>query len=471
MIYEAEKPMPNSFGTNNAFRYPPLGLLYLISNLPQNFKDLCIIIDADAENYSIDECVKKIIEISPDILGVSVFTITLYTIYKIIDEIKKIKNDIKIILGGPHVTIYSEETLKNKNVDYILTGLCENTFPKFIELFFETKSRGIEKNNFKDVPGLWYKTKDNKYIKPDIMFDNKWSVKNIKFPDRNLIKKNSYYTLSDNEPITTMITSYGCPFKCTFCDVPIKKFIPREIDDLILEIKSILDIGIKQIHFMDDCFNLDRDRVIKFCNRIIDNKMDFKWSFRGRVKPCDKEMADLLYKAGCRRVQLGIEATEQEIIDLIRKNIKITDILEVLKIYKSSGIITLGYFIIGFPTQTLEDCKISFKKMQQFGFDYIYMTKLVPYPKTIIYEQILEQKLLDKDYWYDFILNPTPNYILPNWHPYCSKDELNDLLIKNYRSFYISPKFILKELKRTKSLNQLLKKIKVSLSLNFLKQN
>ncbi|HPP88769.1 MAG TPA: radical SAM protein, partial [bacterium] len=194
-------------------------------------------------------------------------------------------------------------------------------------------------------------------------------------------------------------------------------------------------------------------------------------SFRGRVKPCDKEMADLLYKAGCRRVQLGIEATEQEIIDLIRKNIKITDILEVLKIYKSSGIITLGYFIIGFPTQTLEDCKISFKKMQQFGFDYIYMTKLVPYPKTIIYEQILEQKLLDKDYWYDFILNPTPNYILPNWHPYCSKDELNDLLIKNYRSFYISPKFILKELKRTKSLNQLLKKIKVSLSLNFLKQN
>ena len=117
----------------------------------------------------------------------------------------------------------------------------------------------------------------------------------------------------------------------------------------------------------------------------------------------------------------------------------------------------MGYFIIGFPHQTYEDCVNSCKQMIKMRFDYINLFVLVPYPNTEIYKELLKKGFLQKDYWEEHIKNPKPNFRLPKWHPFVTKKELIKLAHRYHKRFYFSPRFILAELKRAKNLSTIMK--------------
>ena len=438
---------------NNAFNYPPLGLLSLAANLPTKYETK--IIDAPTLKYSPNDCIKKIRQFEPFLVGLTVFTDNLYSCSEISKKIKQYNKKIIVVFGGPHVTIYPEKTLLLGTIDYALSGFCENTFSQLVQAL-ELTAENLQKE-LPSIPGLWRKNKNNVIIKPEIEKDTAWNINNIKSPNRKLLDITKYFTAANKKTIATMVTSVGCPFRCVFCDVLEKRILTKNISVMISEIKEILNLGIQQINFFDDCFNLQRTRVIEFCHEILNNKLNFEWSFRGRLEPCDEELSKLLYKAGCRRAQIGIEATDQKTIDIIRKDIDITKIPKILDIYKRNNIQTMGYFIIGFPHQTYEDCVNSCKQMIKMRFDYINLFVLVPYPNTEIYKELLKKGFLQKDYWEEHIKNPKPNFRLPKWHPFVTKKELIKLAHRYHKRFYFSPRFILAELKREKNLSTILK--------------
>ena len=341
-------------------------------------------------------------------------------------------------------------------------GFAENSFSELVEII-DHKHHNLN-GELSKVPGLWWKDGTGVH-KSNHHSDTHWDINNIKRPNRSLLDSNNYFTVANSKKIATLLSSRGCPFSCTFCDVFEKHFLKRDIDGIIDELKEINDLGISQVHFFDDCFNLKRSRVIEICQAIIDSGLKLEWSFRGRVKPCDDELARLLYKAGCRRAQLGIEATNQTAIDTIKKKIDIKEVPEVLKFYRNNGIETMGYFILGFPFQNYEDCEASCEEILKMGFDYINMFILIPYPDTEIYHDLLDQKLIEKDYWHDHALTPKPDFKLERWHPLVAKEKLENLMNRYYKKFYFSPKFIFSEFRRIKSMDDIVNKAKVAINM------
>ena len=445
---------PEYMRGNHAFNYPPLGLLYLASNLPAEYD--CRTIDAPTLQYSPEKCFEAIKSFDPFIVGIATFSDSLYSSRHLAEEIKRYDKNIQIVFGGPHVNIYPEETLSWYAGDYVLTGFCENSFASLVD-HISGKNGGLEKET---IPGLWWR-EEGTIRKSSVAQDPSWDINAIRRPDRRKLEYKKYFTLANQQTIATMITSRGCPFHCTFCDVFEKKFHVRDIEDIVKEVEEILALGIRQIHIFDDCFNLKRQRAIEICEAFIKRKLDFEWSFRGRIEPCDEELVRLLYKAGCRRVQLGIEATDQETIKLINKKIDLAKVPDVLRIYRANNIETMGYFIIGFPHQNYEKCEDSCKQIMRMGFDYVNMFILIPYPNTAIYREVLNSGWLDDDYWRCHAIDPTPDFKLPKWHRLVERKNLDKLLNAYYRKFYFSPRFIYAELKRTKSVYNLLMKMKM----------
>jgi len=442
----------------NAFNYPPLGLLYLAANLPGHFE--CKIIDSVALEYTIDDCLDDIKAFQPCVVGFIVFTDSLYCCYLMAQKIKECNSETKVIFGGPHVNIYPDETIELGVVDYALAGFAENTFSALMTLL----ERGdVTNEELYDVDGLWWKDDNNQVMKSEFERDSSWDINKIRRPCRNLLQLDKYFTVANRRKITTMITSRGCPFSCTFCDVFEKRFLEISIDNIVDEIKEVLRLGIDQIHFFDDCLNVKRTRVAELCNAILDNNLDFEWSFRGRIQPCDEELALLLYKAGCRRIQLGIEATDQPTLDLIKKNITISKVPKVLKIYRKAGISTMGYFIFGFIHQNEKDSINSSREILTLGFDYINLFILIPYPNTQIYTELLNKKIIANDVWLEHARNPQPDFKLPIWHPILKRQFLEELILKTYRKHYFVPKFIYSDIIRTKNFNSFVKKFKLAL--------
>lgn len=445
---------PSYIQQRYSFLYPPLGLLYLASNIDRN-KYHVKIIDSIALKLSIKSCIDYIKEFKPDILGITVLTDSAYFAKTIAEGAKALFPNIRIVLGGPHINIYPYETMRFEAVDFCLQYFAEISFPMLL--------RAVENNSgYSDVPGLFYKHKQQIY-KSAIPLNPNIDLDSLNLPDRRLLDSSKYFTVVDNKIIATAITSRGCPFQCTFCDVFQKKYLYRSPENVIEEIKNIVKLNIKSIHFFDDNFNLLIDRVIRFCELLLSENIEIEWSFRGRVIPIDDKIAKLLYASGCRRVQLGIESADEKTLKIIKKQIDLEKVKETINIYKRNKILTLGYFIVGFPHETYEDCVKSARNAMRLGFDYIQFSVLTPYPNTEIYCQFLKNGI--KDHWLEFARNPQDNYIVPHLHSTISKSEIERLVNYTYKKFYFSPHFIRKELLRTRRIRALALKINAALKI------
>lgn len=445
---------PSYIQQRYSFLYPPLGLLYLASNLDRN-KHQVKIIDSNVLKLSVNGCIDYIKEFKPDILGITVLTELVYFAKRIAEATKALFVNTRIVFGGPHINIYPYETMTFQGVDFCLQYFAEASFKALLE--------AIENNaGYEVVPGLFYKHNHQIY-KSHASINRKLDLDSLKIPDRRLLEYSKYFTVIDNKVITTAITSRGCPFQCTFCDIFQKEYLYRSPENVVEEIKDIVELGIRSIHFFDDNFNLLSNRVIKFCELLLKENIKIEWSFRGRVVLIDDRMAKLLYAAGCRRVQLGIESADVNTLRIIKKNIDLKKVKETLKIYKRNKILTLGYFVVGFPHESYKDCIKSIRNAMRLGFDYIQFSTLTPYPNTEIYHQLLNKGV--NDYWLEFARNPKDDYVIPHLHSTVSKLSLERLVNNAYKKFYFSPYFIFKEILRIEGLRVFILKIRVALKI------
>lgn len=142
----------------------------------------------------------------------------------------------------------------------------------------------------------------------------------------------------------------------------------------------------------------------------------------------------------------------------MNKGIHIQQIEKTFELTKKFKIPTLAYFMIGSPTETIEDIESSFGLMKRLSPDYVHMTILTPFPGTKIYYDGLSSGIIKKDYWREFAISPSHEFTPPIWGERFTRDELNALLVKGYKSFYVRPKYILRNLKKVRSIGEFKKK-------------
>jgi radical SAM superfamily enzyme YgiQ (UPF0313 family) len=228
--------------------------------------------------------------------------------------------------------------------------------------------------------------------------------------------------------------------------------------NLVDDIEECEKIGKNEYLFYDDTFNENKKRVLDICNEIIRRRLDIGWDIRARVDTVDEEILQHLKKAGCQGIHYGIEAGTEKILKILNKGITIKKARQVFDLTRRYNIPVLAYFMIGNPTETREDIYETFKVMKDLKPDYVHMTILTPFPGTKIYLDGLKNGIIKQDYWREFAADPTPDFTPPIWGETFTHEELNDLLIKGYKSFYTRPSYILKRIVKIRSFHEFKKK-------------
>jgi anaerobic magnesium-protoporphyrin IX monomethyl ester cyclase len=437
---------------------PPLGLLYLAATARQQPGWEVEIIDCVGDCIDYQNLSTKIKKSSADLIGITTLTFTIFDVLETIKIIRSQSPLAKIILGGPHAHIYPEETLGWPGVDIVATGEGEAVLPGLMKNFPD-----LEK--MKQVKGLIFKDKDDNIIntgKPDFISD----FDSLPFPARDMTRINAYSSiLSKRNPITTMLTSRGCPFRCRYCDRPHmgKRFRFYNPDYVVAEMQECENLGIGEAFIYDDTFTVNKKRVMDICKLKIDTNISLAFDIRARVDTVNEEMLRALKDAGCERIHYGIEAGTEKIQKVLDKGITLEQAEKAFAMTRKVGIKTLAYFMIGSPTETRQDIKDSITFATRINPDFVSITILTPFPETAIYFQALEEGVISHDYFREFARNPNPDFEVKYWEKELKREELFSELKNAYRRFYGRPGFIIKEAMQVRSFGELRKKFKMGL--------
>lgn len=443
---------------------PPLGLLYIAGYLERHANHDIKIIDSQVDGLSYPELKSKIEELKPDVVGVTAMTLTLVDVVKTINLVKELDKNIQVVLGGPHVFLFPEETINLGNVDYAVLGEGEESFKGLLDYLGD-------KRKLREVPGLVFKDNGgivNTGFRPLIK-----DLDGIPFPARHLTPYKKYYSiLAKRSPVTTIFTSRGCPFQCSFCARPHlgKRFRTQSAKRVVDELEECTKMGICEFLFYDDTFTVDRKRVIDICNEIVKRKLDIGWDMRSRVDTVDEEVIRHLKMAGCQGIHYGVEAGTEKILKVLNKGITLDQVKKTFNFTKRYRIPILAYYMVGNPTETKEDIYETFRVMRMLNSDYAHITIFTPFPGTDIYLDGLRKGVFKKDYWREFSKNPTPDFVAPHWDEVFTREELNVLLVKGYKSFYMRPLYALKKTMAIRSFSEFKRKITAGLKVAFMKQ-
>lgn len=431
---------------------PPLGLLYIASYIQKYSNHEISIIDSQVERLDYHSLKASIVSEKPDIVGITAMTMTLIDVIKTARIVKEVNDAIRIVLGGPHVNLFPNETIRIESIDYLVLGEGEEAFNDL--------TKAIDLNcEMEKIPGIVFKKNGqviNTGARPNIK-----NLDGLPFPARRLVPYEKYSSLLfKGNAVTTVFTSRGCPFRCSFCDRPHlgKVFRARSAQNVADELEACVQVGIHKFLFYDDTFTVNRKRVIDICKEIVKRRLNISWDIRARVDTVDEEMIMHLKKAGCQGIHYGIEAGTEKVLKILNKGISIDHARKVFSLTRKYKIPILAYFMIGNPKETLDDIHTTFKVMKSLKPDYVHITILTPFPGTKIYQDGLEQGVIKKDYWKEFAANPRSDFVPPHWDEFFTKDELNDLLVRGYRSFYLNPLYVLKSIKKVRSLEEFKKK-------------
>ncbi|MAG50334.1 B12-binding domain-containing radical SAM protein, partial [archaeon] len=324
------------------------------------------------------------------------------------------------------------------------------------ETFYELIKAIDENKDLEEVNGIVFR-KNNEIIKtkPRELIKN---LDEIPFPARDLLDLKLYESSVtkkvSHENATYLFTSRGCPFDCVYCNAKsmwrrLTRF--RSIQNVVDEIEECINkYNLKEFNIGDELFTLKEDRVIEICDEIIKRNLEISWVCMSRVDTISSNMVKKMKEAGCKLITFGFESGSKEILKNIRKMTDIDKAEEAVNIVKKEGIGVYGNFMIGNPGETEETFNETLNFSRKLDLDKASFFITVPFPGTDLYNMLKENGHLDKNLeWSRF--SPVSNK-----YPLLRTDALNgdDLLKlqkKAFKNFYLRPKFVINQLKKLKS--------------------
>jgi len=255
--------------------------------------------------------------------------------------------------------------------------------------------------------------------------------------------------------------------RCIFCDRPHlgKAFRYRSATNVVDEMEHCVKMGIKEIFLYDDTFTIRRDRVLDVCRQIVERGIRVSWDVRAHINTMNDEVIQALTSAGCARIHYGVESGTPEISKILKKGIDLEKTREIFRKTRQSGISTLGYFMIGNPTETRDQMKATVEYACRLDADFIHLALTTPFPATELYRMGLEQGVFKNDYWRAFAENPREDFQPQLWEEVLSREELIELMQWGYRRYYTRPTYLIKRLLDVRSWTELKRKSKAGLRL------
>ncbi len=441
--------------------YPPLGLMYLATVLQNNGYSVRLI-DCVPQKYSFAEIEREIIDFKPFAVGITTYTMSMVDVLLTVNIVKKIDAQIFTILGGHHTNLYPRESASYQNVDFILNGEAENTLLQLLD----NLQNKLDYQKLKQIEGIGFYTDNELYLNPRPAYIKDLNI--LPLPKREFLPLEIYKSIvGKNKMVATIMSSRGCPFKCTYCYTPNKTYRSRSTQNMIAEIKYLIALGFKEIFFFDDLFALKSEKVIEFADALITENIKIDWSFRARINTITPELVNKVKDSGIHRIQFGIESGVDKTLKRVKKGITTEQTRAAIRLCRKARITTIGNFMIGLPEETETDIENTLKFSRQIGLNYAQYSVLVPYPFTEIYDEGLKNGLFKKDFWQEFANNPIENaklFKVEYWTQHVTKEFLFKTIKKSFKKFYLRPQTVFNKLREITSWQELVYAVKGAIS-------
>jgi len=361
---------------------PPLGLAYIASVLRQG-GHLVKMVDM---NVSAERLPSRFDNF--DLVGISSDTPRHNISIQIAKKAKEQKTPV--IMGGPHVTFMDEESLKSGAVDYVVRGEGEYSMLNLVEHL----SSG---DDVKDVAGISYLKSGDVVRNPNHQLIADLDI--LPLPARELLPMNKYTVKLGGWRATSVITSRGCPFNCSFCsssELFGLRWRAREPEAIVDEVEQIKEqYNIDAILFMDDNFTLNPNRTIRICELMNHRNLNIRWWFFSRVDTIvnREDMVQSMADAGALTAFVGVESPNQDVLNGYKKGITADISYRAIQILRKYKIRSVAGFIIGGLNETREMIKDTIKFAIKLNPDIAQFSILTPYPGTRLFNDVKSELL------------------------------------------------------------------------------
>ena len=369
------------------------------------------VIDANAERMGWPAFAKKLDELKPKYYMTQVTAPTL-------------ENDMygcflakargaQTIAFGTHVTPIPRETMRPyPSLDYILLGEPDLTIRDLLDVLegkVDQRPENIQKIfndhdpmyepaynedgtvNMRKIKGLVWR--DGEEIMVNLTRPFIPNLDDMPLPMHELLPWRDYRMPLIKGPFTFIVTSRGCPAGCTYCIKHVSYQFSvrvRSADNIMKELWKLKNMGLNNIHMYADLFTVNRDQVMELCQRMIDEKINLKWTCNSRVDYVDQEMLAMMGKAGNRLISWGIESGSEQILRHARKGAYPDKAARSLQWARDAGIMNWGYFIIGLPGETEKTIRETIEFAKGLPLDIALFHVAAPYPGTPFFFEVVK---------------------------------------------------------------------------------
>jgi anaerobic magnesium-protoporphyrin IX monomethyl ester cyclase len=409
------------------FTIPPWALLYVATPLVEEGYTVSII-DQNVEFWWKRRLRR---ELTDKTLFVGTTAMTGYPIKQALEFVKAAKSirNVPVVWGGGHASVFPEQTLSHELVDYIVKGEGEETIRQFVR-------RLKQKKSMKGLKGLWYKEKNKIIRNPDSPFLDLNRYTNVPYHlvdvERYIYK--THYAKRNFE----VCTSRGCPHRCAFCyNVGINRRCWRsmEVDRIIDHLSYVVNkFNLDGINWREDNFFVDRKRVEAICNAILKQGLDISWHSDSRIdyfERYDSRFIELLKKSGLSELTFGIESGSPRVLDTIKKDITVKQVLAVNRKMAKHNIRCMYHFSFGFVGEDDRDVqhtvRLAHRLLKENPNAGIWPPSIyTPYPGTTLFNESVKQGYHVPDKLEDFISLQWTQSNLP-WLPEATAKKLKQI--------------------------------------------
>lgn len=367
--------------------WPPLNLAILAS-LAENQGHEVQIIDGQVEGLSQEDLVIQASAFKPDVVGITSTTPFFHIAVQLARMLKSRLPDVTVVIGGHHITVAKEKSF-DEGFDYAFIGEADLSWPRFLECL----ENG---NDISTVKGILYRRDNGVYFSGSA--EKIDDIDQMPLPARHLLKMHKYLmgTLHGEKNFTTVMTTRGCPFKCTFCSTEVygNALRKRSPESVVDEIKSVIkDYGTRHIIFLDDTLTIDKKHILAICDLILQNNLDITFEGSTRANLIDEEVVSRMKQAGLIRLSFGLESVDENIRKLMKKEVPLEAYTRSNRLTNKFKIETLNSCMIGLPGETVETvCStLSFLRKSR-DIKQANISIAVPYPGTELYEMAIKRE-------------------------------------------------------------------------------
>jgi anaerobic magnesium-protoporphyrin IX monomethyl ester cyclase len=381
---------------------PNLGLGYLAAALTKNGFE-AEIWDGVKKEMTRQKLVDRLKRHDYDVAGFQVYTRSVKEVQEGLALVKSANPDVVTIIGGPHSSGDPEGSMKYLKTDYAFRGEAEIGLVQLLR-----KLGGDDTQKFEEINNLIWKNNGNVVCNPLQPIED---LDVVGIPRWDMINPNDYPyapigAFSKKCPLTSISTTRGCPYHCTFCannTIMGRKVRARSTEVVLKEMELLHDqYGIREFQIIDDNFTSKKALTLGVCKGILERGWDISLSFPNgvRLSTLDEEILHLLEKAGCYSLGLGIESGSPRTLKNMRKAQSVDEIKEKVNlIHRTTKIRTTGFFIIGYPTEDKEDILQTIRLSKELPINRAQFTICLPVPGSEMTEQMIKQgKLKDVDF-------------------------------------------------------------------------